>query len=62
MQRKKLYKTLDYSLAIACLGYGLYDLNPWWIAGGGLGLVLAYIDPARFVQVRAKSMFVKARG
>lgn len=46
---KKIIRVLDYSIAVGCLAWGFWRMSPWWIAGGVLGLVLAWWNPsARF--------------
>lgn len=44
-------RCFDYGLAVAALGYGIYLQSGWWIAGGVIGLILAFINPGkRFKQ------------
>ena len=49
-------RCFDYGLAVAALAYGLYLQSGWWIAGGVIGLVLAFINPGkrfkRFMESR----------
>jgi hypothetical protein len=43
----KYANLLDWTLGTACLAYGLYSGNLWWVAGGSLGLAIAAVNPVK---------------
>lgn len=49
-------RLLDFGLAITCLTYGVLGASWLWTAGGLLGLMLAWLDPATRVR---KYLFAK---
>ena len=51
----KFSKILDYTVSLACLIYGLFELNWIWILGGAVGLVMAYYSPATYVVQRLEN-------
>jgi hypothetical protein len=52
----KYANLFDWAMSFACLGYGLYSGNLWWVAGGVIGLGVAALNPAKRVagQIQAK--------
>ena len=55
----KSLRTLDYLLSVGTLVWGGYSGSPWIIAGGCLGLVIAYINPAERVSALIKGKAVQ---
>lgn len=52
------WRILDWSAALASLGYGVYDhLNLWFLAGGLLGLLMAWWNPAEKMTAHIRSKF-----
>jgi hypothetical protein len=43
-------RAFDWLLGIASLGYGIYAHSWWWIAGGVIGLALAWYDPGTRIR------------
>ncbi len=64
MQIRSLYaksqryiRLFDWILAAVSLGWGAYTQNPWWIAGGVIGVALAWYDPG--TRLRRHFAFIK---
>ena len=53
-----LYMRLfDWALGAGSLAYGIYAQSWWWIAGGIIGLGLAWYDPG--TRIRRYFSFIK---
>ena len=61
-----ILRYFDFGLALGSLGYGAYTKSWLWIAGGLLGLVLAWLNPGKrikeFLFVRMKRPLVARVG
>jgi len=55
----KITSYVDYSAALASLGWGCYSHSWLWIVGGLLSLVVAYLNPAKKIAVFVKSKFTR---
>lgn len=47
-----LFNKLDWFVGGSCLMVGLYLMQPWLIAGGIVGLLSAYYQPAAYLSKR----------
>jgi len=50
MKHMNTLRFLDYGLAIGSLAYGLYAQSLLFLAGGSIGLVLAWVNPAKRIR------------
>lgn len=65
LHNNPVMRALDYGLALASIGYGVYlmvftaELKPglFWAAAGLVGLALAIINPAQYVSGWVKKKF-----
>lgn len=58
----KFFGALDWLVSGTCLILAVYLKNPWLAASGVLGLVLAYLQPAKKIQAVVAAKFGRKRG
>ncbi len=54
---QRYLRIFDWALGVVALGYGIYAHSGWWIAGGVIGLGLAWYDPG--TRIRKHFAFIK---
>jgi len=50
---------LDVGLGAGCLAYGFYVHSYWWMAGGVIGLALAWYNPAERLKAHLRAKMIK---
>lgn len=51
----KYIRYLDLVTALGAVAWGIYQHNAWWLAGGLVGLVVAWLGPAERVNNLVRS-------
>jgi len=54
-------RILDWALAFATLGWGIWKMSPIWIGIGVLGFILAWLDPGSHIKRGLERMFLGSR-
>lgn len=55
-------RLFDWSLALGALGWGIFSGSLWWMAGGAMGCLLAWINPAGRLRRAMLRRVVKRAG
>ncbi len=55
----KAFSALDYAFAILTLLYGIYTFSSLIIFVGVIALILAYVKPAKMVEILLKKKLIK---
>lgn len=58
MKDKRWLRAVDFLVSFGTIGYGVYAEITWLIAGGLLGLVFAFLNPAKWVESWIRNRFV----
>lgn len=59
MTNSNWLRVVDFTVSFGTIGYGIYSGITWVIVGGVLGLIFAFLNPAKWVKSWIHKRFVR---